>query len=178
MDLIILVQFQPTITGLDINLSRKQTCDLKGCNNKSFTRFILTSQQGNIPSKYVCLQCSSSITGYNFFQLGLAEQYVLNVKPHFKQLKNQVNYYPISNHKNKDVTGKLTQDIGDLRILITEFQNNNYGLIINGKPYKQNLLKSFPSYKKVYDFTVRVINNIYSDRILESIRYGTGISMP
>ena len=174
-----ITQFQPTITGLDINLTRKQPCELQGhnCCTRSFSRFGITTEQ--YPNhKYACHLCACNVTGRSIFQLGMAEQYVQNVKPHIRDLKDKVHFHITPHHKNKNVTGQLKQTIGDLSIVITEFQNQNYGLIINGIPYQPNLRKNFLSYKKVCDFTVRVINNIYSDKILNYIHHGTQFIMP
>jgi len=93
-------------------------------------------------------------------------------------LKNRWNYKTVNNHVNKNVTGQLIQSIGDERIFITEFKGENYGLIINKKPYQPNRYKWFFSYKKVYALTVKVINNHYEEKLLNFINYGTPFVMP
>ncbi len=172
-------QFQPvTITGLNLNMTRKQPCDLKGCTTKSFSRFEMTPQHYHINSRYVCCHCASILSGYNCFNLGHVEQYIKCVKSHFKSLKNRWDYKTVNNHVNKNVIGKLDKTIGDQRVIVTKFNDGNYGLIIDGNPQQPNRYKGFLSYKKVYDHTVKVINNRYEQKLLNFINYGTPFVMP
>lgn len=166
-----------TILSVDIDLKRKQPCCIDGCSNNSFSRFILTDNLYQ-KQKYFCCQCTSVITGFNLFQLGIAEQYVMLVKPHFEKIKNKIDYHSIYNHINNNVTGRLVYNIGNFPILITEFNHKSYGLIINGKQYQRDLRKYFTNFKQVYDSTVSVINNKYIDMILNYLYCGVSFVMP
>lgn len=166
-----------TISAIDFNIRKKQPCCIGGCSNNSFSRFVFKGNLYQNP-KYVCLQCASVITDFSLCQLSIAEQYVMLVKDHFNNIKNKITYRHIINHSNKNVTGNIRYSIGNISILITEFNNKNYGLIIDGKPYQRNLYNHFANFKQVYDFTVNVINNKYSNMITEYLYGGNSFVMP
>ena len=174
-----MLQFHPLIvTDIDINTTRKQYCDIDDCDGKYFARFCVTPQSYRIKPAYSCPHCTSKLTQFSLYQLSYAEQYVQRVKPHFKMLRDKSCINTISNHKNNDITGQLNYKIGDIKIIITEFRNYNYGLIINGRVYKKGLLKYINNYKSVYELTVKAINNIYITRIYNFLTHGTQFIMP
>jgi len=178
-NLISLLQFQPLkVTNIDLNLTRKQYCDLDDCDCKYFSRFCVTPQNYQTKSVYACPHCTSKLTQFSLYQLSYAEQYIQRVKPYFKILKDKSCIKAISSHNKQDVTGQINYKIGDNKIIITEFKNYYYGLIINGRIYKKNLLKYFDSYKSVYEITVEIINNIYITRIYDFLNHGTQFIMP
>lgn len=174
-----LLRFQPLrVTDIDINITRKQYCDVDDCKGKYFARFCVTPYNGHIKTAYCCPHCTSKLTQFSLYQLSYAEQYIQRVKPHFRMLKDKSCIKTISNHKNQDTTGQINYKIGDNKIIITEFKNYYYGLIINGRIYNKNLLKYFDSYKTVYERNVEIINNIYIIRIYNFLNHGTQFIMP
>ena len=92
------------------------------------------------------------------------ETYIENIKNQFKSLKNLVGMNVVYNHPNQDLVSKLDTTIGEHKVIITKFKDGKYNLIIDGKPIKADLYKTFKSKKQVTQCAIDLINNRNKDK--------------
>ena len=169
-----------TITGLDLNMNRKQPCEIQECLccTKSHSRFVVSSQQYAMEYKYACPICTSCNTDYSMSKLGRGEEYVYRVTPYFKAIKDKMYSNSAPNRNVLNTSGEYRQDIGDISILITRFHHAYYELTIDKGLHTEYFHRNFSNFRSLYTSTVLEVNKIYQDRILKSIYSDTPFFMP
>lgn len=159
------LQYRPWILKEIItSFGHKQLCEIEGCSQKSRSQFEIYSAPTD-STRYACSYCTSYLTGLEIVRLSSVETYIERVNNQFKDLKNLVGMGPVYNHPCKDLEGKLDTTIGAHRIIITSFKDGKCNLIIDGKPIKASLNKSFRSKTEVTEHAINCINNLNKDKL-------------
>ncbi|HBY02288.1 MAG TPA: hypothetical protein DEG92_07120 [Rikenellaceae bacterium] len=165
MTLVNYKQYGPwNLEKIHTNFGHKQLCEIEGCGQKSRSQFKIYSEPTGT-FRHVCSYCASYLTGLDIVKLSSVETYIESVKNQFKNLKNLVGMGPVYNHPCKDLVGKLDTTIGAHRIIITSFKDRKYNLIIDGRPIKASLNKSFRSKTEVTEHAINCINNLNKDKL-------------
>jgi len=158
-------------------LGRMQVCDVTSCQVSSRSLFVLDSRQDNIKI-CVCSDCASRLTGLDNSKLSIVDKYIDKVMPHFKSLKSLNGLQSVNDLNRPYYVSKLIKIIGDQRIFISIFNNNQCTLIINDKQIFPNLSKSFKNKSAVTEFAIEYVNNQYKTKLFNYIIYGQHFVMP
>jgi hypothetical protein len=165
------------LESVQTNFGWKQVCNLTNCQVKSRSNFQLVSTQNNI-KVCVCSDCASRLTGLDISKLSIVDTYIDKVKPFFKSLKSLNGLQPVNDLNRPYYVSKLIKIIGDQRIFISIFNNNQCMLIINDKQIFPNLDKAFKNTSAVIEFAIEYVNNQYKTKLFNYIIYGQHFVMP
>ncbi len=167
------------IKSVDVNLGRRQPCMVKGCTNKSFSRYEIQPQFHNLNPRSVCSSCTSILTRHSISTLQESEKYVQRVKPHAAALRKGLGYKAYTGSRTSKVAGYIQRTVGDQQVLITAFRDGKYMLLINGNSHGSGGYKAFLSMKLVTECAIRVINEHYTEtNLMDFIQHGTPFVMP